>query len=86
MRRSTGGSVRNVSTRLRPPQCSHTSTGRFVGDQMIITGTRVQDGKPVVARSVLTFGEDGRLGTVTTHSILGANDPVLTFSARYTKQ
>ncbi len=64
----------------------NSNEGRFVGDQMIITGTQVQDGKPMVARSVLTFGEDGSLGTVTTHSILGANDPVLTFSARYTKQ
>ncbi len=26
MRRRTGGSVRNASTRRRPPQCSHTST------------------------------------------------------------
>lgn len=59
---------------------------RWVGDQLVSTSSGTMGGMPMTQRYVITFGRKGELKGGVGHTVVGAMEPFLSFTAHYKKR
>jgi hypothetical protein len=62
------------------------SEGRWAGDDLVVTGSRMQMGQPVLSRTLVKVDGDGRVQSAEAHALVGVTEPLKTFEASYTLQ
>ncbi|HUF64243.1 MAG TPA: DUF1579 family protein [Verrucomicrobiales bacterium] len=59
---------------------------RWVGEDLVVTGFRMQMGQPVQSRTVVKVDAEGRLRHGEAHVLMGVSEPLRSFEAIYTPQ
>jgi hypothetical protein len=59
---------------------------RRVGDRYVRTAMALRGGEPMVSRSIVTLGDDGKIEHVTEHTLIGTRGLLRSYDAKYTRE